>query len=148
MKKDKFRVWDKRKNQFLYRPFVEPNGYVYYTDSSDFGDITTFGFTHFQDEMTFQLGTPFSDKKGKQVFEGDFVEINGKIHSICFGEHMATADDPFCGAECYGFFAQDEKENTDAYLGGGQIIGNIFENPPEKLKKSLFNDQGFPINNC
>lgn len=87
--------------------------------------------------------TGLKDKAGREIYEGDIVEMFACLHNIWeirFGDYRVNIGDHWSSHTTAGFYAYSPLSNTtskidcnynDGVLIG--IIGNIYENP-ELLK--------------
>ena len=116
----RFRVWNSRNKQFI-RPdqILVGDGYIVQHDGG--GE----NFAYLKDFYTEQQFTGLIDSKGKEIYEGDIVNIDfGKLENRGIGKIVYWK----CGfiiMNKYGATFQD----TIPSLETGEIIGNIFENP-------------------
>ena len=111
----KFRVWDMQSKQWVE------------SYSSIHNDCISINECFEKGKYAFMQFTGIKDRNGKEIFEGDIVNVNGGNHII-----------EWRGA---GFAATWSDYNLDTcwFVGGGPVvIGNIFENPElaEKARKS------------
>lgn len=119
MREIKFRVWDKELNQMLHTTDLE-----WYDDS--------FGFRlekHIEDiEYNLMQYIGLKDSNGKEIYEGDIVEIEDYFGEDIIGRVIY---DETCS--CYWFMKGDERNHfkTTFDLEGyvHTVIGNIYENP-------------------
>ena len=145
MREHKFRAWNKRKKEWVKNIFyISDEGYV----------MQDYGFNKFQDEGNSKicpLGsveivryTGLKDKKGKEIFEGDIIRIDGGGKpvnvSVGFQNGCFVINAPWIKGDVsmpelkyYTFFAEldEDKSFKDCILT--EIIGNIYESP-ELLK--------------
>lgn len=122
----KFRVWDKEYKEFSNWTNRDPHFSVNTSqiffwervrrdDGSYDGDII---LEDTNKRFVLQQFTGVKDRNGKDIFEGDIVNVNGGNHII-----------EWRGA---GFAATWSDYNLDTcwFVGGGPVVvGNIFENP-------------------
>ena len=130
MREIKFRVWNNFHKRFLDIPFegqfesklaISQNGKMY---SGKYDCIMG------ENQYTIQQYTGIKDKNGKEIYEGDIVEIFNHPQS-----EQVEWEPNGCG---FGFFAHDSKERDSGGFqflsdwtgsNGYKVIGNIFENP-------------------
>jgi uncharacterized phage protein (TIGR01671 family) len=125
----KFRVYNEKAKEWVHGPHENST-----LDGVNlFGEIIMFGMLldgvaskDFNDCVALQF-TGLKDSGGKEIFEGDIVNVNGSNHII-----------EWRGA---GFAATWSDYNLDTcwFVGGAPVVvGNIFENPElaEKARKS------------
>lgn len=117
MREIKFRIWDKK-----VKCFFLPNLEVQQSGKNTF----TFGFSskvkHPENHPLMQY-TGLKDKNGKEIFEGDIVEIDEDENLT--GEVMYDKDRA-------GFIMYFDDAPADIHFEDSdilQIIGNIYENP-------------------
>lgn len=119
----KFRVWDKRKNNYIKDfvfNFINKSPYitVEYFDNE-------YAYTHTfeEDEIIPEQCTGLKDKNGKLIYENDFIQAkNENIYLIKWCQ------------EKLGFVARtnspdDVLESLDISSYEWEVIGNIHENP-------------------
>lgn len=122
-RKIKFRIWTKmdldesKNNDIMLTPGDNILKEIYF-DGTPWDEKT---------EGILMQFTGIKDSKGKEIYEGDIVNVNGNVHII-----------EWRGA---GFAATWSDYNLDScwFVGGAPVvIGNIFENPElaEKARKS------------
>lgn len=132
----KFRAWDERNAQMLYKISVADGGGHVWVPEDEIQIMTS--TTHYEDAETgywllssFKLMqfTGLHDKNGKEIYEGDIVLLkdgiprgDGQYDDDIFVVKYDKNQTAFIGKNKF----------TDEYLGHlepDEIIGNIFENP-------------------
>ncbi len=130
-KETKFRAWDKKEKEMFY--FGEWDFNVEYNclvfgvlnhPEYGYGDLPCY-----REDCEIMQYTGLKDKNGKEIYEGDIVEIKTDFHdkhnNVDFREvikwnNKQTGFSPFCEdcPECGGGY----------YINYTEIIGNIYEN--------------------
>lgn len=137
----KFRVWDNKlkmlfKEGCLVCPvddfFINGDGELYKREPEGYVQFVTL-----DERYIISYSTGLTDKNGKEIFEGDIIEIDKPHPSykhkekgvIEFGDHQ-TSDD-YYASEAYGYFAKigEETKSLLQICQPFEIIGNKFENP-------------------
>lgn len=128
--KQKFRAWDKRdKEVYLVDEINWYRGEFQYI-----GDAIT--FQRLADEVELMLSTNTKDKTGKEIFEGDVLQIDYIKAIVRFGQYRYydnAGKDVLTGngfyLECLNVMDPDciSPYETDV-LDKAEIIGNIYEN--------------------
>jgi hypothetical protein len=113
----KFRVWDGKK---MYYPSFKNRIYLAWGLMWQLFDGN---HKEIVDELhggVLELFTGILDKNGKEVFEGDILEINGKKGPIIWISCMDEYD--WTGWYC-------EAAGYSGRYQNGEVVGNIHENP-------------------
>ena len=142
MRNIKFRVWDIERN-FLATIITAihfnidelPTCVEYCDDNSDMGCVVETG----EGEFILLQYTGLKDKNGRDIYDGDVLDISSSYHS---GKYLAVVEfrDPVSGVQL-DTFKDDCKIGVLGKEWWGnqkcqhlyQVIGNIYENP-ELLK--------------
>lgn len=127
----KFRAWDKTdKEMYLVDEINFNRG-----EFESIGDAIT--FKREADEVELMLSTNTKDKAGKEIFEGDVLQIDFIKAIVRFGQYRYydnDGKDVLTGngfyLECLNVMDPDciSPYETDV-LNKTEIIGNIYENP-------------------
>ena len=127
----KFRGWDK-----TYKKMYEVDEIHWACGEFDYiGDAVT--FYRGADEVELMLSTNTKDKTGKEIFEGDVLQIDFIKAIVRFGQYRyydSAGKDVLTGngfyLECLNVMNPDciSPYETDV-LDKAEIIGNIYENP-------------------
>lgn len=114
-RKIKFRIWDGidfTTAEFLKQIELSPRG-------NHFIPLLLNGFTE-NDKFIIQEFTGLKDKKGKEIYEGDILNVNPKWVAYKNKNKLVTFDK--------GQFLLDNLRLYE-YCSGYEIVGNIFQNP-------------------
>lgn len=120
----KFRAWDKRFSEFVEDFFVSENGNIYKKSTDTGYGIAISRET--SDKVILMQSTGLKDKNGKEIFEGDILDYNGRKALVRWHGSYASF--------IYRFADELQKRNSEwkplylAYMKC-EIIGNIYENP-------------------
>ncbi|MEK5425346.1 YopX family protein [Cytobacillus sp. FSL R7-0680] len=122
MREIKFRAWDKSRKEMEYI------NNMYWFEENGVDDINNNVF------LDFMQYTGLKDKNGKEIYEGDEVELND-FDSLRTGGH--TEDNILQGEvsfSCGAWIVITERGHYDLYNAlvndeEFEIIGNIYENP-------------------
>ena len=123
MREIKFRLWDKLGNKI-----VTPNKNIYLnllgqvvTDSPENGEIIPFS----KDTYELNQSTGLQDVTGKDIYEGDIVDVGKVMQRYCIIE--------FKNAKFVLKFQDDFEAGSptdmNIFLERIRVIGNIYENP-------------------
>lgn len=138
--KPKFRAWDKRFSEFVEDFFVSEDGKIYKkTKDTSYGIAIS---RETSDKIILMQSTGLFDKNGKEIFEGDVLEIQDIKMIVRFGSYnyieTSKSGNHTLGIMCDGLGFYVECLNVAApdkispfepeTLKAGEIIGNIYEN--------------------
>lgn len=115
----KFRVWHKEDKKYIYDP-IELELIMLSLDITVNNPSIGFASEYFE-FFDFQQFTGLTDKKGREIYDGDIVKSvhwNPEIMQVCFDR----------GA--FYLAGADRHELADIkYVSEFEVIGNIYENP-------------------
>nr|DAZ17922.1 MAG TPA: YopX protein [Caudoviricetes sp.] len=119
----RYRAWDKN-----LKTMYEVDGIM----SIDFGEseicVKTLFFEQTNrynfDDIVLMQSTGLRDKNGKEIFEGDILEVNDWLEVVSFSEEKAMFV-----SKGIGFPETSLYDLLDSDIFTVEIIGNIYENP-------------------
>ena len=133
----RYRAWDswRKRMSVVDRIYIDTEGVRLY---DDFGEY----WRDFRDVKLMQ-STGLRDKNGKEVFDGDILEIQGIKMIVKFGSYKYLETSKNNGYilgvlhDGLGFYVEcinaTDPDNISPFepetLKNSQIIGNVFENP-------------------
>lgn len=124
----KFRVWDKSLNKYVYTN----NGY-YICESEMGGYKLVFNLNDncWKGDYIIQQFTGLLDKNGKEIYEGDLLEINEEDKPNYFEDYCHVWYAEFSGSWTVSFNHFHSETCCDCSMVNRKysVIGNIFENP-------------------
>jgi uncharacterized phage protein (TIGR01671 family) len=136
----KFRVWDKRKNEFVVNYEEEPISSKYRSKCFDLWEwAAQMGtcLTYPIDDYVFQQFTGMKDKMGHEVYEGDIVCENMTEETAVLGGESLLGEVYFAAGTFMidgdGPLFDHTFSTSPDILEDFTVVGNVFENP-ELLK--------------
>ena len=117
----KFRAWNTEKNEWLYLPETGDIELTQYIGNS-------FEFSYDKEAVVILQYTGLKDKNGKEIYEGDFIEVMGVFYQIVW--------------RGIGFWFMDTHTKElfvfDPQVYHLEVVGNIYESP--ELLEAVNND--------
>ena len=120
MREIKFRAWDKERGKMCFTNNGGINSYhIAWFPSQTTNVPALYRDSNLVDECVIMQYTGLKDKNGKEIFDGDIVDINGCKNRV------VEWDEDWCG-----FYLSRELNPVGYFLSEEyEIIGNIYENP-------------------
>ena len=123
MRKIKFRAWNGSRGKMIYdHIFINLHGRLFIDcdpHGVDMSNKTSIYPPVNENHYTLLQYTGLKDKNGKEIFDGDIVDINGCKNRV------VEWDEDWCG-----FYLSRELNPVGYFLSEEyEIIGNIYENP-------------------
>lgn len=119
-RKIKFRVWDEVGKEFLRNCYIYCNGSVVYKN-----------MYLPSDEIVFEQWTNAQDSNGKDIYEGDIVELKGAVFLDWDVQYAEIVWTNFCSFDAK--IVSKNRHNGGCFsLCKGiemKVVGNIHENP-------------------
>jgi len=136
MREIKFRAWDKENKKMLVSEDEENYLSIYLDGTFDslgnMLDISDSRRRQRSEELELMQFTGLKDKNGKEIYEGDIVDVKyWGIGSIIFMDKaMINPEYGFCKVLPAFLIKKDNKNSTFLYKDKDlKVIGNIYENP-------------------
>lgn len=136
----KYRAWDSAKKEMFKDTFaITESGQVVVVEQEDVMCPPDYVFV---DHLVIMQSTGLKDKNGKEIFEGDVLEIQGIKMIVKFGSYKDLETSKNSGHilgvlyDGLGFYVEcinaADPDNISPFepemLKNSQIIGNIYEN--------------------
>ncbi len=135
----KYRMWDKELQTMLDVSLIDFKKGVLVGEHWEFGETNFMNF----DEIVLMQSTGLVDKNGKEIFEGDILEIQGIKMIVKFGSYKYLETSKNNGhllgilhdglgfyVECINVADPDRISPFEPEtLKESAVIGNIYENP-------------------
>jgi uncharacterized phage protein (TIGR01671 family) len=117
----KFRVWDNLKKEWISNKHI----WRMRTDEHGVGEIlpNTFYWKQHPDGLTYQQYTGAKDKNGKEIYDGDILNIFW--NDSYYNDYVRWSDHEKCW---------NPNSPLTWMISSTEVIGNLFENP-ELLKQ-------------
>lgn len=135
----KYRMWDKELQTMLDVSLIDFKKGVLVGEHWEFGETNFMNF----DEIVLMQSTGLVDKNGKEIFEGDILEIQGIKMIVKFGSYKYLETSKNNGHQLgilhdgLGFYVEcinvADPDRISPFepetLKESAVIGNIYENP-------------------
>jgi len=131
----KFRAWDKKKNRMIYDVIIGKDFFATCWDKDYvYGDITAISQNNWEKRYVIMQFTGLRDKNGREIFEGDIVNINEEVVAVVrWDEFNACFFPDIRWKKEKGVIYDIRIHRADEEW---EVVGNIFENP-DLLKKRI-----------
>lgn len=142
--KPKFRIYDKKHNTFQYKKrdpvpqHDEDGNYVgWYEEKGSEIDIffSTLDSILSDDQFVIQQATPFCDRNGQQIYEGDLVSFQATSEEFALQGIAVHIFEVFIDEKTGSFYLRNVDNKQTEYAGDWlsttnsdcEIVGNVFD---------------------
>lgn len=136
MRENKFKVWDNQENEWLEAFHIDEDGRVLVDKG---GGLSSYGELYGgQERTTLVRYTGLKDKNGKDIFEGDLLDITSAggdrgYVPVIFKDGSFGIDVDYWVNEFYPLGTYDS--------GLYEIVGNIYEHEITQISSNLLKEQ-------
>jgi uncharacterized phage protein (TIGR01671 family) len=117
----KFRLWDFEKKKMIYPSLSHNEKYVLQLNCEYMGKFN--GKTYDPVKIPKMQFTGMLDKEGKEIFEGDIINLGDRCYKIVYSNNTASFMRETLSA--WLTYSLNEKECREDF----EVIGNIYQNP-------------------
>jgi hypothetical protein len=130
----KFRVWSPKAKKFITSAEMDGASHYYSIHGQCFDTWDSY-YRGYGDDWEIQQYTGLKDKNGKDVYEGDVVEVTCKNGKLIYPVNFGVIEGPMGTglSQCF-YYGADTAKFVFSEKESVEVIGNIHENP-ELLKK-------------
>ena len=116
----KFRAWDGE--EMIYPPQRYGSGMIYV------GDL----FRKFPTST--MEGTPYEDKTGKTIYEGDILNFGYDRNFVVIQKERKVSTPAHGGSNDHVYFGYEIDNGYGSSWKNSKIVGNIYQNPDIKIR--------------